>query len=207
MLERERRNLSAERQAEILDAFKRCILEHGLDGSSMRVVAAEAGVSQPLVAHHFGSRAGLVKALVRNVVDGYLAEDAKVEAKFGPDADAGDLVDFMLSPSFALPHYDRLLDEVVVLSHRDAEVRTELRRLYRALENSVIALLATALPEVPIKRVRETAHILHPLIEGVHLLQANGIPRDRRRAAQRAARKWIEALRNETPAKSESESP
>ena len=71
MTEPERRNLSRERRTEILEAFKRCITEHGIEKSSLRRVAAEAGVTQPLLSHHFGSRAGLVDALVRYVLDEY----------------------------------------------------------------------------------------------------------------------------------------
>jgi TetR/AcrR family transcriptional repressor of bet genes len=200
-----RRNLAAERQTEILEAFKRCIALHGLGGSSMRVVAAEAGVSQPLLAHHFGSRAGLVKALVRHVVDGYLAEDRKLEARVRPDADVGELLDYMVSPAFALPHYDRLLDEVAGAAHRDPEVKREIQRLYRALEDSVVSLLSKALPEVAPERVREAAYTLHPLIEGVHLLQAQGFPEDRLRAAQRSARRLIESLQEKTGTEKEEE--
>ena len=88
-------------------------------------------------------------------------------------------------------------------SHRHAEVKSQLRRLYRALEESVVSLLLKALPEVPPERVRETAYTLYPLIEGVHLLHAQGFPDDRLRAAQRTAWGLIEALRNETPASNE----
>ena len=181
------------------------MLKEGLSAASPARVAGRVGIDRTTVHHYFRTQADLLGGLVERIVDGYLAEDQKVEAKLGPGAEAGDLLDFMLSPSFALPHYDRLLDEVAAASHRHAEVKRQLRRLYRALEESVVSLLSKALPDVPPERVRETAYTLYPLIEGVHLLHAQGFPDDRLRAAQRTARELVEALRNETPAGNERE--
>jgi AcrR family transcriptional regulator len=47
------------RQA-LLDAAVRVVASAGLRGLTYRAVAAEAGVTQGLVAHHFGSRAALI---------------------------------------------------------------------------------------------------------------------------------------------------
>ena len=47
------------RQA-LLDAAVRVVAQSGLRGLTYRAVAAEAGVTQGLVAHHFGSRSRLV---------------------------------------------------------------------------------------------------------------------------------------------------
>ncbi len=45
--------------ARIRDAAIRCFGDRGVDGTSLKVIAREAGVSQPLIVHHFGSKAGL----------------------------------------------------------------------------------------------------------------------------------------------------
>jgi AcrR family transcriptional regulator len=50
------------RRTQILEAAVRAILEHGVSGFRLRDVAAEAGVSQPLVSSHFRSRDELVLA-------------------------------------------------------------------------------------------------------------------------------------------------
>jgi TetR/AcrR family transcriptional regulator, regulator of cefoperazone and chloramphenicol sensitivity len=55
-------------RAVIRDEALRLFAEHGQDAVSMRRVAAAAGVSPGLVAHHFGSRAGL-----RQAVDAHVA--------------------------------------------------------------------------------------------------------------------------------------
>lgn len=46
----------------ILDAAVRLLGQNGIAATSLKVIAAEAGVSQALIIHHFGSKVGLRKA-------------------------------------------------------------------------------------------------------------------------------------------------
>jgi TetR/AcrR family transcriptional regulator, repressor for neighboring sulfatase len=52
----------------ILDAARAAIARTGPDGLRLHDIAAAAGVSHPLILHHFGSRAGLVRALTREAI-------------------------------------------------------------------------------------------------------------------------------------------
>lgn len=47
----------------ILEAARRVLAEHGLEGLTIEAVANEANVSRTLIPYHFGSRAGLVAIL------------------------------------------------------------------------------------------------------------------------------------------------
>jgi TetR/AcrR family transcriptional regulator, repressor for neighboring sulfatase len=49
----------------ILDAAQTAIARTGPEGLRLHDIAAAAGVSHPLILHHFGSRAGLVRALTQ----------------------------------------------------------------------------------------------------------------------------------------------
>jgi len=49
----------------ILDAAQDAIARTGPEGLRLQDIAAAAGISHPLILHHFGSRAGLVRALTR----------------------------------------------------------------------------------------------------------------------------------------------
>jgi AcrR family transcriptional regulator len=192
-----RKSLQIQRRAEILDACEAIALEEGLAAATATRVAGRVGIDRTTVHHYFHTQADLLGGLVERIIDSFLVEDQKTEAKLGPGAEVGDLLDFMMTPAFSVPHYDRLLDELAAAAHHDDEVDRQLCRLHRALEDSVITLLLQALPEVPPERVREFAYTFHPLIEGVQTLQAYGIPEDRLRAAQRAARKMLKDLLNE----------
>lgn len=59
-----RRREASEARDEILAAAERRLVQSGLAGIRLQDIAADAGVSHPTVLHHFGSREGLIKALV-----------------------------------------------------------------------------------------------------------------------------------------------
>ena len=52
----------------ILDAAREAIARTGPEGLRLHEIATAAGVSHPLILHHFGNRAGLVRALTREAV-------------------------------------------------------------------------------------------------------------------------------------------
>lgn len=54
-------------RARIRDAAIAQFGQRGVAGTSLKVIAAEAGVSQPLIIHHFGSKAGLRAACDEHV--------------------------------------------------------------------------------------------------------------------------------------------
>jgi AcrR family transcriptional regulator len=60
---RRRRN-AAETKGAILEAAERRLLNAGPDAIRLQEIAADAGISHPAILHHFGSREGLVEAMV-----------------------------------------------------------------------------------------------------------------------------------------------
>jgi TetR/AcrR family transcriptional regulator, repressor for neighboring sulfatase len=67
----------------ILDTAQVLIARDGPEGLRLQDIAAEAGISHPLILHHFGSRAGLVRALARRAT-GEL-RDRLIAATSAPD--------------------------------------------------------------------------------------------------------------------------
>ncbi len=192
-----RKSLQAVRRAQILDACEKIVLEEGLASASPARVAGRVGLDRTTVHHYFRTRAELLAGLVERIVDGYLAEVLELQAKRGSNADVAEVLDFLLSPDFARPHYDRLVDEFSAASYEDAEVRKQLRRLFATLEEFTISLLLKAVPDAAPDRVRETAYTIYALIEGAYLLHALGFPENRLRAARHTARQLVEALQHD----------
>src|SRR5580692_6334801 len=54
----------------ILEVAGRMLRDVGPDGLRLQEIAREVGVSHPAILHHFGSRAGLVHAVVERAVAG-----------------------------------------------------------------------------------------------------------------------------------------
>jgi AcrR family transcriptional regulator len=73
-------------RARIRDAAIELFGERGVDGTSLKLIAEAAGVSQPLIVHHFGSKDGLRVACDEHVAASVRA--AKLEAlSEGPGMD------------------------------------------------------------------------------------------------------------------------
>jgi AcrR family transcriptional regulator len=192
-----RKSLQTVRRSQILDACEEIVLEGGLASASPARVASRVGLDRTTLHHYFRTRSDLLGGLVQRIVDGYLAEVREVQAERGSNADVAEILDFLLSPDFARPHYDRLLDEFAAASYEDAEVRKQLRRLFATLEEFTLSLLSKAVPDAAAERVRETAYTVYALIEGAYLLHALGFPDDRLRAARRTAHRLVEELQRE----------
>jgi AcrR family transcriptional regulator len=61
-----------ERREQLLDVGRRLFAERGLDGTSLEEIAAQAGVSKPVVYEHFGGKEGLYAVVVDREVDRFL---------------------------------------------------------------------------------------------------------------------------------------
>jgi AcrR family transcriptional regulator len=64
-----RRRTAEEARTAILDAAERRLVASGPAGIRLQEVAADVGLSHPTVLHHFGSREGLVEAVVARALD------------------------------------------------------------------------------------------------------------------------------------------
>lgn len=59
---------SAERRGQLLDAADRVVAREG-PGASMNAIAAEAGITKPILYRHFGDKSGLYRALAERHLD------------------------------------------------------------------------------------------------------------------------------------------
>jgi len=63
-----------ETQIRILDAAEELFMQHGFEGTSMRLLTARAGVNLAAVNYHFGSKDALIEAVFRRRLDPMNAE-------------------------------------------------------------------------------------------------------------------------------------
>ncbi len=81
-----RPSLKAERRAQILTAFGRCLARYGFEGATLERVAEEAGLARALIRHNVGNRDQLVDAFVADFVERSRADMAAFIASL-PQAD------------------------------------------------------------------------------------------------------------------------
>ena len=68
-----KRMTGKERREQLLDIGRRLFAARGLDGTSIEEIAAQAGVSKPVVYEHFGGKEGLYAVVVDREVERFLA--------------------------------------------------------------------------------------------------------------------------------------
>ena len=65
-----------ERRQQLLDIGRRLFAERGFEGTSIEEIAAQAGVSKPVVYEHYGGKEGLYAVVVDRVVERLLTTTA-----------------------------------------------------------------------------------------------------------------------------------
>jgi AcrR family transcriptional regulator len=60
---------AADRKKQLLDSAARCFAKHGYRGTTTVMIAAEAGVSEPIIYRHFRNKQDLFIALIEKVAD------------------------------------------------------------------------------------------------------------------------------------------
>jgi len=114
----------------ILDAAKQIVVDHGLSGLTLDAIARAAGVNKAATHYHFGSKAGLIEALVDEIV---LDECAAMAHDVAPGASIQERIDSLIAgvrrmaidPSSIGGWWDLLPYAV-----RTPELRTRLAELY-----------------------------------------------------------------------------
>ncbi len=94
----------------ILDAAIRRFADQGVDGTSLRTIAADAGVSQALIVHHFGSKEGLREACDTHILGAIRAQMRQAAAE-GRDLDVLETFRRRQEHAAALPYLARSLAE------------------------------------------------------------------------------------------------
>jgi AcrR family transcriptional regulator len=69
-----RRRAAAEARRVILEAAEKRLIRGGPEALRLQDIAADVGISHPAILHHFGSREGLIEALVVHGMRGFQAQ-------------------------------------------------------------------------------------------------------------------------------------
>jgi AcrR family transcriptional regulator len=156
----------------ILEAAARTIAAHGVRGLRVEEVAAEAGVSAPLLYYHFHSRSGLVKAALEAAseqapstvlrggevpggMSGYEALEAALLAELGDDAQ--------------VRHNAVVWGEVSASAVFDPELREDVARVTETWRAEVAEGIRAGIADGSIVEVdpAATAEILITLVDGL----------------------------------------
>ena len=161
------------RRAELADAAARVIARSGIDGASLREVAAEAGWTTGALVHYFANKRELLAFTLRASLDRRRSRHADRAALSPPDALRSVLFD-------ALPtEHDTTLHWVVTLAFAaqasaDEQLAAIQRDAYREFRATVVGLLTQCDAErwtdtTPDTSVEVEAERLIGLVDGIAL--------------------------------------
>ena len=126
-----RASLAKERRQQIVEAYYRSILKHGIEGSSIVKIAAEAGLAPSMITHYFRSKDEMAMEFTRHVLqkyeNRYLAE---LEQIADPWERLETVIRIMFSDKFIDQEMLRVFHAIIYRSSRSPEVRETLKAMY-----------------------------------------------------------------------------
>jgi AcrR family transcriptional regulator len=186
-----RPSLAEPRRAQILDAYEECILQHGMEGSSLEKIAEQAGMKRSVVRHYLGNRGQLRRALVDRVIERNTKSYLEAIKAQGQAGGLEALIGYIAGPEFPDERDDALIDALFAASHRDPDLRAQLRGRYVAFQRSIAGELRVAFPGADGKAIRRMAYALVCLAYGSASMQDLGLPSRDVGDAREAARAMV----------------
>jgi len=186
-----RPSLASVRCEELLDAAVVCILERGVEGTTIARIAAIAGVPSSLVHHYLGNRAEIMEAAVQRAtanVERAISESLVAEA---PGDRFRHHLDVLFGESFATPQVNQLVDELIAASYRSPALRDSVRRMYEHFLVETRSGLRAAFPSASDLALQRAAYGIVALAHSVPSLESVGVDPDGRRFARQLAERFV----------------
>jgi len=149
-----------ETRTRILDVAEELFMQHGFEGTSMRVLTAKAGVNLAAVNYHFGSKDALIEALFRRRLDPMNAERINALDALEAEAKGKPVSPEALIRAFVRPGLSHLEDTkgggrnfIRLLGRTYSEpnkpIRVLIGQLYAPAMERYKSALERALPQMP----------------------------------------------------------
>lgn len=149
-----------------------CLVQHGIEATTVRRIAAAAELSTGMVRHHFGSKDALLAATYRHLSALLQQQAERAMARAGADP-AARLRAFLmagLGPPILRADYVRARFLFWNLAHSNAAVRRVHEEIYALFELRVFALLRAATPTTVLAaEVRRRTKLVVALLKGLWL--------------------------------------
>jgi len=154
----------------LLDAAVKVVARVGLRGLTYRAVATEAGVTNSLVAHHFGSRDALITETLRRSVQRSIETSRLIDFAASEPEFRKALLDVVDSE----PEQQAFQFELILEARRRPELREPVRELYRTYIATLQAGLGAANPALADEAQART---VFAALDGLMLQFLSGLPR------------------------------
>lgn len=163
-----------QRAQQIVDAAARVMARKGYGGTTMKDIAAEAGIAPGLIHYYFDSKEDLLLAVTGGLCVQMRADAEQAFAASGdlpPIARAWAALE-ATKVHLGRPDQQRLFLETVTLALSEPRVREQLATFYESMldaSTAMVAELATQVPTPPPVPLRDFAAVLVAAIDGMAL--------------------------------------
>lgn len=190
-----RKSLAKERRAHLLDAFERCIVQFGLEGTSLEQVAEEAQMTRSIIRHYIGNRDDLVNALIDRTIQQYGAQLEAEYARIAPDKRIAYLLDSLFTPKDAPSQHERIIVTVLMTAQgRYPQAKRKLVGLFEAIIQSIADDLHAHYPQAQAERCYQVAYGLLCLSEMHESFMHLGLKQRHHSAARQVATTLLRTL-------------
>lgn len=199
-----RKSVAEQRRSEIITAFYRCVVQDGFAKTSVRKIAAEAGLLPSAIHHYFKGRDEMVEELVIHFTNRiFRALEKKLAVLNDPANRLSAGIEFIFSPDMINEEYSGFFLECCAESRHNPRVRQTLAGLFRRFRRAIVAHLNES-PEfagLPPEKQQFLAAMIVALHEGVELQWFADPASIDLAAAFVATRAWIGLLTTELAGK------
>jgi len=161
------------KQRDLIEATLECIAELGIQGTSVRAVAAKAGVSNGLIRHHFDAKANLILAAYRRTI-ALITTNSMRELNSTEGPPHTRLRRFIVATLDTPASNARLLSlwaTFVSQSRVDPQIAAVREESYlalrRATEPLIAAVLAAEGRRLSVEEVENTTVTVHAMLDGL----------------------------------------
>ncbi|MBI4832775.1 MAG: TetR family transcriptional regulator C-terminal domain-containing protein [Candidatus Lindowbacteria bacterium] len=167
-----RKSLANERRIQIAKALNLCISKYGLQKSTIKKIAEEAGVQPGILHHYFTNRDEIIGEMVETVVneisDRYTAE---INRHKNPKARFDRAVDFLFGPNVTADENTAFFYDCYAEGRRNEKVRRSLIKLYQRYRGLLIELLTETGKSAGLTaaQTKDLATLIVSIQEGVSL--------------------------------------
>lgn len=190
-----RPDLTETRRAEILDAFERCVARYGLDGSSLELVAEEAGMKRSVVRHYVGNREDMIVALAERVTATWRKYLRQFVDSLGGEQRVEPLLEFLL-PAKSPTGTEALLviEGLIAAGEKHPEVRSLMSDYVEDVVSMTAKQLALAFPTAKRSDCWSVAYGVVSIWFNHDSLAPLHLPPKYHQAARATARRLIDTL-------------
>ena len=189
-----RKSLAVKRREDILDAFERCILERGIEGTSFQHIAQVLGMDRKMISHYFGNREALVEAMTQRIDGDFNSHMNEALVNLEASASVLELVEAFYSQQKLTERTEILWAEISAYATRSEAVRDRLRQSYDKMFASIGEALKRDHPNVPKKQLQTAAYIVATLLDRSSMFEWIGVKGSPIQSAKAAIEKVLESL-------------